>query len=168
MQILTHFQLQEFLHFWLRYTTLSGNILRVLWRTTQRLLELVLEWWRRGWEARNCFHERTPYRNQGRFAGSRLANGRNKSFHCDDSSSLTTLCGDLITCNVYRAMTSWRERLPRFSLDARSRKKHSGSFYVLNYWPSKPCSCCCGTQGTHAETWEPEGDLPEPWISPMD
>ena len=141
MQIPTRFQLWEFLHFWLRYATLSGTILRVFWWSAQGLLELVLEWRRRWCKTRNFFYEPALHRDPRRFVGNRPANGRSKSFHFGGFASLTTLCGHYITCIVYRMKTWCTKKRPRISVATCFRTYHSGSLNVLNPWRCCLYSC---------------------------
>ena len=79
-----------------------------------------------------------------------------RPFHIDNFSSLNTLCGDYITCNVHRIVTSWRRKLPRFRLAA-CLTEHSASFNVLIRWLCGPCKGHVREKKSQHEISEPIG-----------
>ncbi len=122
-------QLWEFLHFWLRYRPLNGNILHVLSQSTQRYLNLVSrEFLLR---ARNCSYERALDQNQRELVENHPVNRDTRPFHFGDSSSLTTLCRDWIRCKARREMTSWREKLLSVSIGYMFKNKTLKKFLCI-------------------------------------
>ena len=149
MRISTPFWLCKFCHFWLRITrreitrrceygshfeyakfvtsdyfwALSEIILRVLWQTIQRWLNLVSKRWKILRRAR-IHYECAFGQSWWGFGKNHLKSTEKRPFHFDRFSSLTTLCGDYITCNVHRILTSWGRKFPRISLAACLRKEY--------------------------------------------
>ncbi len=94
--------------------------------------------------------------------GPELMRAREKSpekrpFHFDGFSSLTTLCGDCITCNVHRIRMSWRKKPPLISPVTSLRMDYSGSFNVLNHWQFGPGISRVWINKKQHETLEPIG-----------
>ena len=108
MQISTPFQLCEFCHFWLRYTTLNGVIPRVLWQMMQGCLNLVAKRWIFVWEARMRSYESFLGQSWWEFEKNRPATTGKRPLCLDDFSPLTTLYRDCITCIVHSIMKSRR------------------------------------------------------------
>ena len=102
----TPFRLCEFCNFWLRYTTLNGNILRVSWQMVQRCLNLVMKRWKLAWEARIRSCKCSLSKVDESSGKNRPASTGKRAPRFDDFSPLIMLYEDCIACNVQNMMTS--------------------------------------------------------------
>ena len=114
LQKLALFLLCRFLRFWLRFAAITGIISRVFWWTMQRCLNPVLKRWFLQ-ERRIHLCECALGQNWWKLQRNHSRNAKKRCFQFGDFCTLTTLCGDCFTCNVYKTLTSWRKKLPRIS-----------------------------------------------------
>ncbi len=120
---------------------LDGIILCVTLPPAWRCLNLVSKWWKLSWEAKN--------RPDGCASRSSRA-WRKLPWKQGNEAFLFWWCSgtDYVMqklrsrVEVHRKMRSCKKSA-RINMDTRLRKKHIGSFYVLNYWL---CGLC--NQGT--------------------
>ena len=146
----------------------NGSFLRVFWQPVQRCLNLVSNRWKVLERAGDDSHECASGQSWRELKRNHPANREMRPFDFDGFSSLTTLCRGCITWNVQRIMTSWRKKLPRISIAARSRKEPSRSFNVLNHWLYGLCSCHLWIKKSLRKISEPIGSCLRLRIDPME